>query len=292
MDQLTKSAIKRVAFIGNYMPRQCGIATFTTDLSEAVATQYPGIGNLAVAINDTKEGYAYPDRVWFEIAEKDLSAYRTAADFLNTSGVDVVCLQHEYGIFGGPAGSHILALLCDLRMPIVTTLHTILPDPDPKQRWVMEEVAHVSDRLVVMTERGVEFLREVYRVPETQIDLIPHGIPDVPFVDPNFYKDHFGVEGKMVLLTFGLLSPNKGIENVIKALPQVLERYPNVVYIVLGATHPNIIRHEGESYRLMLQRLAREVGVEDNVIFYNRFVSLPELVEFIGAADIYITPYL
>jgi glycosyltransferase involved in cell wall biosynthesis len=292
MDESHSSALKRVAFIGNYLPRQCGIATFTTDLAEAVATAYPDASCLAVAINDTHEGYAYPQRVRFEIPEKDLSAYRRAADFLNTNNVDVVSLQHEYGIFGGPAGSHILALLCDLRMPIVTTLHTILPDPEPRYRKVMEELVEVSDRLVVMTQRGVDFLHDIYHVQPDKIDLIPHGIPDVPFVDPNFYKDQFGVEGKMVLLTFGLLSENKGIEHVIRALPKILERYPNVVYLVLGATHPHVLRHDGETYRLMLERLARETGVADNVIFYNRFVSLPELVEFIGAADLYITPYL
>ena len=292
MDEANSTSLKRVAFIGNYLPRQCGIATFTTDLCEAVAAEYDDLSCLAVAINDIPEGYPYPERVRFEIPEKDLSAYRLAADFLNTNFVDVVSLQHEYGIFGGPAGSHVLSLLCDLRMPIVTTLHTILPEPEPKYRKVMEELIDVSDRLVVMTERSVEFLHSIYKVPREKIDLIPHGIPDVSFVDANFYKDHFGVEGKQVLLTFGLLSPNKGIENVIQALPKILERYPNVVYLVLGATHPHVLRHDGETYRLMLERLAREIGVADNVIFYNRFVSLPELLEFIGAADIYITPYL
>jgi glycosyltransferase involved in cell wall biosynthesis len=292
MDEANSTGVKRIAFIGNYLPRQCGIATFTTDLCEATAAAYPDVTCLAVAVNDTREGYAYPERVRFEIPEKDLPAYRRAADFLNTNNVDVVCLQHEYGIFGGPAGSHILTLLCDLRMPIVTTLHTILPEPEPKFRRVMEELIEVSDRLVVMTERSVEFLRDLYQVPVDRIDLIPHGIPDVSFVDPNFYKDHFGVEGKHVLLTFGLLSPNKGIENVIRALPGIIEKCPNVVYLVLGATHPHVLRHDGETYRLMLERLARDIGVADNVIFHNRFVSLPELVEFIGAADLYVTPYL
>ena len=177
-------------------------------------------------------------------------------------------------------------------MPIVTTLHTILHDPDPDQRRVLEEVAAMSDRLVVMSERGVEFLHEVYGVLPEKIDLTPHGIPDVPFVDPSFQKDLFGVEGKIVLLSFGLLSANKGIENVIAALPAILARHPNVVYIILGATHPHVVRNEGETYRLSLQWLAQEKGVEGHVIFYNRFVSLEKLVEFIGAADIYITPYL
>jgi len=286
------STISRIGFIGNYLPRQCGIATFTTDLCEAIAAEYAGTTCIALPVNDIEAGYAYPTRVRFELTEKDIDSYLRAADFLHTNNVDLVCLQHEYGIFGGRAGSHILALLRELRMPIVTTLHTILQNPDPDQRRVLEEVAALSDRLVVMSKRGAEFLQEVYRVPPKKIDLIPHGIPDVPFVDPSFHKDLFGVEGKIVLLSFGLLSANKGIENVIAALPAILARYPNVVYIIVGATHPHVLRRDGETYRLSLQWMAQEKGVEGQVIFYNRFVSLEELVEFIGAADIYITPYL
>ncbi|OGL52732.1 MAG: glycosyl transferase family 1 [Candidatus Schekmanbacteria bacterium RIFCSPLOWO2_12_FULL_38_15] len=288
----TNSTINRMAFIGNYLPRQCGIATFTTDLCEAIAAQYSQTTCIALPVNDIEAGYAYPTRVRFELTEKDIDSYHRATDFLNINNVDLVCLQHEYGIFGGLAGSHILALLRELRMPIVTTLHTILHDPDPDQRRVLEEVAALSNRLVVMSERGAEFLHEVYGVLPEKIDLIPHGIPDVPFVDPSFHKDLFGVEGKIVLLSFGLLSANKGIENVIAALPAILARHPNVVYIILGATHPHVVRNEGETYRLFLQWLAQEKGVEGHVIFYNRFVSSEKLVEFIGAADIYITPYL
>ena len=286
------SIIKRIAFIGNYLPRQCGIATFTTDLCEAIAAEHSSTTCIALPVNDTDDGYAYPPRVRFELVEKDINSYRRAADFLNINNVDMVSLQFEYGIFGGRAGSHVLALLRELRMPIVTTLHTILREPDPDQRRVLEEVAALSDRLVVMSDRGAKFLQEIYRVAPEKIDLIPHGIPDVPFVDPSFHKDLFGVEGRIVLLSFGLLSANKGIETVISALPAVVERYPNVVYLILGATHPHVIQHEGETYRLSLQWLAQEKGVESNVIFYNRFVSLEELIEFIGAADIYITPYL
>jgi len=229
--------------------------------------------------------------VRFELAEKDIDSYRRAADFLNINSVDVVSLQFEYGIFGGRAGSHILALLRELRMPIVTTLHTILREPDAHERRVLEEVAALSDRLVVMSERGATFLREIYRIPPHKIDLIAHGIPDLPFVDPGFHKDLFGVEGKIVLLSFGLLSANKGIENVIAALPAILAKHPNVVYFIVGATHPHVKQHDGETYRLSLQRLAQAKGVEGQVIFYNQFVTLEELVEFIGAADIYITPY-
>jgi glycosyltransferase involved in cell wall biosynthesis len=292
MQQNSLSIIKRVAFIGNYLPRQCGIATFTTDLCEAIADEYQGTSCIALPVNDIEAGYDYPARVRFELTEKDIESYRRAADFLNINNVDMVSLQHEYGIYGGRAGSYIIALLRELRMPIVTTLHTILREPDTDQRRVLEEIASLSDRLVVMSERGAEFLREIYHVPPEKIDLIPHGIPDVPFVDPSFNKDLFGVEGKIVLLSFGLLSANKGIENVISALPAILAKFPNVVYIVLGATHPQVLRNEGETYRLSLQWLAQQKGVESNVIFYNRFVALDELVQFISAADIYITPYL
>lgn len=290
--ETTMPRVERVALVGDYLPRQCGIATFTTDLTEALAAEFPEKAFFAVPVTDIEAGYAYPPRVRFEIIEQDMAAYRRAADFLNINNVDLVSVQHEYGIYGGSAGSHVLALMRELRMPIVTTMHTVLREPDAKYRRVTLELARLSDRLVVMSERAQEFLQEVYQVPAEKIDMIPHGIPDVPFADPSFFKDHFGVEGKTVLLTFGLLSANKGIENVIAALPKILEKHPEVVYIVLGATHPNVIRDEGETYRVMLQRLATEKGVARNVIFYNRFVSIEELVEFIGAADIYITPYL
>jgi glycosyltransferase involved in cell wall biosynthesis len=225
---LTNSAINRIGFIGNYLPRQCGIATFTTDLCEAIASEYRETTCIALPVNDTEAGYAYPSRVRFELNEKDIDSYRRAADFLNINNVDLVCLQHEYGIYGGVAGSHILALLRELRMPVVTTFHTILKDPDATQRRVLQEVAALSDRVVVMSERGVEFLQEVYEITPEKIDIIPHGIPDVPFVDPSFHKDLFGVEGKMVLLSFGLLSANTGIEDVIAALPDIVAQYPNV----------------------------------------------------------------
>jgi glycosyltransferase involved in cell wall biosynthesis len=281
----------RVAVVGNYLPRKCGIATFTTDLCDAIHAEYSATELLALPVNDTAEGYSYPERVRFELSEDSLASYRQAADFLNFSNIDLVCLQHEYGIFGGSAGSNILELLRRIQMPVVTTLHTVLREPNPDQRLVMAEIATLSDRLIVMSRQSAEILQEVFHVPAGKIDLIPHGIPDLPFTDPNFYKDAFGTEGKMVLLTFGLLSPNKGIENVIKALPKILLRHSNVVYMVSGVTHPHILRHEGDKYRESLQNLAKELKVADNVIFRNRFVSPQELVELIGAADIYVTPY-
>lgn len=282
----------RIAVVGNYVPRRCGIATFTADLCEALAAEFHEAICFALPVNDIDGGYKYPPRVRFELAEQALESYQSAAEFLNTNEVDLVSLQHEYGIFGGPAGSHVLTLLRELRMPVVTTLHTILREPNPDQRRVLQEIAALSDRLVVMSRRGIDFLEQIYGVPGDKIDFIPHGIPDVPFVDPNFYKDQFGVEGKTVLLTFGLLSRNKGIETVIRALPEVLARYPNFVYMVIGATHPNVLRHEGESYRNSLKQLARAEGVDQAIIFHNEFVTLEQLLARIGAADIYITPYL
>ncbi|HSY18128.1 MAG TPA: glycosyltransferase [Candidatus Acidoferrales bacterium] len=288
----TPTAIRKVAFLGDYLPRKCGIATFTTDLRCAVAKEFPACQCPVVPVNDHAAGYDYPAEVRFEIAEQDLTSYLRAADFLNITDVDVVCVEHEFGIFGGPAGSHVLALLRELRMPIVTTLHTVLREPNEDQRRVMQELIRRSTRLVVMTERGKEFLRDVYHAPESKIDLIPHGIPDMPFADPNYFKDEFAVAGRQVLLTFGLLSPNKGIEYALRALPDIIKEFPNIVYIVLGQTHPNLLRNEGEAYRLTLERLAKDLGVQKNVVFFNRFVELEELMRFIGSADIYLTPYL
>ena len=286
------SKIRKIAFVGDYLPRKCGIATFTSDLLAAVAAAYPQSQCFSVSVNDIPGGYDYPQVVRFEIEEQDLSSYLRAADFLNISDVDIVCLQHEFGIFGGRAGGHILALLRELRMPVVTTLHTILREPKADQRRVIHELVALSTRLVVMADRGRRMLQEIYQAPPAKIDLIPHGIPDVGFVDPTDFKDQFGVEGRVVLLTFGLLSPNKGIEYVLNALPHILAEFPDVVYIVLGATHPNEVREHGEAYRLSLEILAKKNKLEKNVIFYNRFVELENLKEFIGAADFYITPYL
>jgi len=281
----------RIATIGNYLPRQCGIATFTTDLCDAMAAEYGSERLFALPVNDPDSEYSYPERVRFELTEQELASYERAAEFLNFTNVDLVCVQHEYGIFGGAAGGHVLELLRNLRMPIVTTLHTVLREPNPEQHKVMIELAELSDRLIVMSQHSSKFLQEIFQVPAAKIDVIPHGVPNLAFVDPNFFKDRFGVGGKSVLLTFGLLSPNKGVETVIEALPDILARNPNVAYIVAGATHPHIRRREGDRYRESLQSLAKNLGVEKNVIFHNRFVSPEEMMEFIGSADIYITPY-
>ncbi|MDK2858315.1 MAG: hypothetical protein PWQ89_1434, partial [Verrucomicrobiota bacterium] len=261
--------IRKIAMIGNHLPRQCGIATFTTDLNNAIKQVYPESTCFVLPVNDRENGYDYPPEVRFELQEKKLDSYQRAADFLNLSNVDIVCLQHEYGIFGGPSGSYILHLLKELRMPVVTTLHTILRDPTPDQRKVLLQIAEYSDRLVSISRHGVDFLHEIYNVPKRKVDFIPHGIPDVPFMDPNFNKDRFCVEGKLVLMTFGLLSANKGIETVIEALPNIISRHPNTVYLIVGATHPSVLLHEGETYRMSLQRKAEELGVKGHVIFLN-----------------------
>jgi glycosyltransferase involved in cell wall biosynthesis len=276
--------------LGNHLPRQCGIATFTSDLGDALASEFSEFDCFVLAMNDPGKRHAYPARVRFEIGESDLASYRRAADFLNVNAVDVLCVQHEYGIFGGKAGSHVLALLRELRMPIVTTLHTILAEPNPQQRAAMQELTQLSERLVVMSAHGASLLRDVHEVPDRKIDLIPHGIPSVPFLSRS--KDQLGVEGKSVILTFGLLSPDKGIEHVIDALPAILTRFPDTVYIVLGATHPHVKERHGETYRLMLENRAQRLGVDSSMIFHNRFVSQGELTEFLAATDIYVTPSL
>lgn len=287
-----KPIIRKVIFIGNYSPRKCGIATFTTDLCETFAAKHPDVTCQTVAVTDIAEGYPYPERVRFEIREQDLASYKQAAEFINLNNTDVVCLQHEYGIFGGKAGSYVLTLLHAIEAPVVTTFHTVLKNPSQHQELVLKEIAEVSQIIVVMTSKAAQLLTDRYGIATRKIRILPHGIPEIPFLDTSFYKDQFAVEGKTVLLTFGLLSPNKGIEYVIRALPQIVKRFPEVIYIILGQTHPNLIRSEGENYRIRLQQLATELGVEQNVRFHNRFVTLDDLKEFLVTADIYITPYL
>lgn len=289
---MAKNTLKKIAFLGNYLPRQCGIATFTTDLCEAVQKGLPAAECFVVAMNDTADGYAYPELVQFEIPALRRDQYDLAADFLNVMRADVVCVQHEYGIFGGPAGSYLLPLLRQLQIPVVTTLHTVLPEPSPDQRKTMREIGRASDLLVVMSPQAVKFLQAIYEIPESKIRHIHHGIPDLPFVDPNYYKDKFGAEDRHLLLTFGLLSPGKGIEYCIQALPKVVREFPDLLYIVLGATHPHVKRERGEEYRTELQQMVSELGLRKNVTFHNRFVKLEELCEYLGAADVYVSPYL
>ena len=288
---LSNSPPVRIAVIGNHLPRQCGIATFTTDLCNAIAAEYGSGGLQVAAINDPQSSYLYPARVRNQITEGDLASYRTTAQSLNAGNIDLVCLQHEYGIFGGKAGSHVLELLQHLKMPVVTTLHTVLRKPDHDQRSVMQQIAARSDRLIVMSDYSSRVLQEVFGVPATKIDRIPHGIPDLPFAEPEVYKEALSIAGRLVLLTFGLLSPNKGFENVIQALPRILARHRDAVYVIAGATHPHVRAREGDQYRDQLQALVRRLGVEQEVIFHNRFVSPAEMASLVGSADIYITPY-
>ncbi|HBE01020.1 MAG: glycosyl transferase family 1 [Spirochaetes bacterium GWF1_41_5] len=283
--------VSSIAIIGNYLPRRCGIATFTTDLATALSANRE-IKCWALAVNDRPEGYKYPEKVRFEINQNLAAEYRLAADYLNINQVDAVSLQHEYGIFGGDSGRHILSLIRELRMPVVTTLHTVLKNPSPEQKKVLCEIAEISSRLVVMAEKGVTFLKDIYGIAEQKISMIHHGIPDMPFVDSNFYKDQFGVDGKKVILTFGLLSPNKGIASMIEALPAIVSRHPDAVYIIVGATHPHVKKTRGEEYRQTLERLAKSKGVDRHIMFFNRFVDFSELCEFLGACDVYVTPYL
>jgi glycosyltransferase involved in cell wall biosynthesis len=281
----------RIAVIGNHLPRQCGIATFTTDLCDAIIAEYKASQLSVVAVNDGQSSYSYPERVRFEIREGDIASYRAAAGYLNSCNVDLVCLQHEYGIYGGKAGSYVLELLQHLAMPVVTTLHTVLREPNLNQRIVMQLIAALSDRLIVMSEYSSRILQDEFGVPREKIDQIPHGIPDMPFVEPEVYKESLAIAGKSVLLTFGLLSPNKGFESVIRALPRILSKHRDVVYVIAGATHPQVRAREGDRYRLQLLSLAMELGVEENVVFHNRFFSPQEMASQVGSADIYITPY-
>ncbi len=284
--------IKSVAFIGNYLPRRCGIATFTTDLVEAFSSAKPHVNSWVLAINDNSEGYNYPENVHFEISRDTLEDYTLAAQFITINHPDVVCVQHEFGIFGGSAGSHILELLENIHIPVVTTLHTVLKDPDPEYNTVMHRLISLSDTLVVMSHMASDFLVDIYHVPQEKISLIHHGIPDTPFMDTCFYKDKYNLEGRNVLLTFGLLSPNKGIGYALQALPGVIDKHPDIMYLILGETHPNIVKMEGDVYLQMLQKMVRELELENHVTFVNRFVDLDELCEFLNMADIYLTPYL
>ncbi|MCY2926800.1 MAG: glycosyltransferase family 4 protein, partial [Planctomycetota bacterium] len=283
--------VQTTAIVSSYVPRRCGIATFAKDLRDALSAEIGERQAFVVAMDDLPEGYEYPPEVRFQIPDHSQEEYRTAADMLNINQVDVTVIQHEFGIYGGDDGSYLLDLIRRLRMPVMTTLHTVLHNPTPGQKAVMRDVVRYSDRLVVMTGKAAEILREVYQAPAERIALIPHGIPDVAFADPAAFKERYGLEGRLVLLTFGLLSPGKGIEVVLRGLPEVVRRHPEVTYVVLGATHPSLLRHEGDAYRDSLERMVEELHLGDHVVFHNRYVSLEELCGYLGATDVYVTPY-
>jgi len=283
-------SIGKIAFVGTHLPRRCGIGTFTADLSAAIAHSSPAIECMVVAMNDPGKSYTYPANVRFEIAEGELAGYRRAAQFVNANDADVVSLQHEYGIFGGKAGSHVVSFLRELRVPVVTTLHTILTSPNAEQRASLEEIIALSERVVVMSSHGKHTLQEVHGTAEEMIDIIPHGIPTA--VLGLVSKDRLGLADQRVILTFGLLSPDKGIEYVIDAMPAILKEHPSATFVVVGATHPHVKERNGEVYRLSLATRARRLNVDDHVTFHDRFVSDAELADFLTAADVYVTPYL
>lgn len=274
------------------MPRECGIATFTKDLRDSIDHKAGGQGTFVLAMDDSPEGYEYPGDVSFQLRAPHRGDYATAAVLLNINDVDILVVQHEYGIFGGPDGSYILDLMGNVRVPVIATLHTVLTEPSAGQARVMLEMAKLSDRFVVMSNLAADVLQKVYEVPKERIAIIPHGIPDMPFTDTAQFKGRFGLEDRKVILTFGLLSPGKGIEYAIQSLPAICERYPDVVYVLVGATHPHILKRDGDAYRNSLERLAERLKVRDHVVFRNRFVTLEELCGYIAAADVYITPYL
>jgi len=283
--------VQTVALVGTYVPKRCGIASFTKNLRDGIQEEGGRQRTLVVALDDKAEGYLYPEEVSFQVQIHQRRDYLTAGDLLNINQIDIAIVQHEYGIYGGQDGSHVLELVRRLRMPVITTLHTALTEPSSSQRAVLNELIHMSDRVAVMSQCAAKILEETYDAPQGRIAVIPHGIHDMPFVDPSFYKDQFGVEGRRVILTCGLLSENKGVEVALRALPRIVERHPDVVYIILGATHPEVLRREGNAHRNALERLTDQLGVRDHVVFHNHYVTLEELCGYLGAADIYVTPY-
>ena len=292
MDAATTPRLRKIALIGNNSPRLCGIATFTRDVRNGLLEAFPGLAIDIYAMNDRGMRYDYPSEVVCSIDQDDLVSYARAAHRINASGADVVCVQHEYGIFGGAAGAHLLKLLDRVTAPVVVTLHTVLEQPTPDQRAVIEALARRAAKLIVMAEKGRRILRDVHGIAEDRIAVVLHGAPDRAMGDGEAMKRRFGYDGRRVLLTFGLLSPNKGIETMIRAMPAIAARHPDALYVILGATHPHLVAQEGEAYRERLVALAEELGVAKHVQFIDGFLEQSRLLDFIAAADIYVTPYL
>ncbi|WP_405283026.1 glycosyltransferase family 4 protein [Gaopeijia maritima] len=282
----------RLAYLGTYPPRRCGIGTFTRDLAEAVAGRRDGSSYQILATTDAAGPYEYPDAVRFQLRQGEKQDYIRAADHVNFSDTRLVSVQHEFGIYGGDDGSHVLAFLSRLDKPVVATLHTVLREPSASQRSLVRAMAERCDGIVVMNALAADVLEESHGVSRSAIEVIPHGIPDLPRGDQDHFKERFGVRGRRMLLTFGLLSPNKGIETAIRALPRLVERFPDLVYFVVGATHPNVKRQRGEEYRIALEREALTLGVADHVVFRDEFVDPDELADVLRATDVYLTPYL
>lgn len=282
----------KVLFIGTYVPKECGIATFTSDLLNSVLGENNDVHCEVIVLSDPSETYNYPEEVVFQIRRDRVEDYYSAADYINQSGADIVCLQHEFGLFGGDAGDYIFALLSGINKPVITTMHTVIREPDPEYRASTEKLIRYSEKLVVMSQSAVNMLKEVYKAPEDKIELIFHGVPDYPFNNCSKYKKMLNLKGAPLILTFGLLSQNKGIESVLEALPGVVSQYPDLIYLVLGATHPMVKKINGESYRHYLENKVSELGLENNVVFHDKFVEKEELCNYILASDIYASPYL
>jgi glycosyltransferase involved in cell wall biosynthesis len=282
----------KVLFIGTYVPKECGIATFTHDLLNSVYGEYNDVQCEVIALNNASEIYDYPEEVVFQIERDKIEDYYLAADCINQSNADIVCLQHEFGLFGGNAGDYIFALLAGINKPVITTLHTVIREPELGYRVSTEKLIRYSEKLVVMSQTAVDMLKDVYEVPEDKIEVIFHGLPDYPFNNCDKYKKMLNLKGSPLVLTFGLLSQNKGIESMLEALPDVVNQYPDLVYLILGATHPEVKKRHGEAYRQYLKNKVSELGLEDNVIFHNKFVEKEELCNYILASDIYASPYL
>ncbi|HUT30945.1 MAG TPA: glycosyltransferase family 4 protein [Sedimentisphaerales bacterium] len=285
-------AARKVAFISSFPPRRCGIATFTSDLIKNLALAAGHhLDPVVIAMQPPAE-LTYDNIVKLRIRKDVAHDYPAAADYINRSDIDLVSVQHEFGLFGGEAGSYLTLLLDRVKKPIITTLHTVLETPSPEYFDSMIDLCRASNKLIVMNKRGIGMLQDIYGVPEQKIELIPHGIPDLPFVNSNDCKHSLGLAGRKTILTFGLLGRNKGIEVMLKALPRIVEADPSVLYIVLGATHPEVLRHEGQSYKVKLEEMVRALRLHQNVLFYNRFVEDKELFQFLCATDVYVTPYL
>ena len=285
----------KAAFIGTYPPRECGIGTFTNNLYKAMAGHTNEVNDqndsFIVALSDHDFNYNYPKEVKFNIRQDHQRDYLKAAKYINLSTAEVCILQHEFGIFGGQNGMYILPLLHRLEIPLIVTLHTVLKDPSYNEKAVLNEICKMAAKIVVMSHKAVEFLTTVYDIPKEKIALIEHGVPDISFNSEKCKKE-FKLDHKKVLLTFGFVSRNKGIETVIQALPEVIEKHPKLVYIILGKTHPNVLRQYGEEYRIFLMRLVKKLGLEEHVIFLNNFVDEKDLFKYLYATDLYITPYL
>ncbi|MDP4206492.1 MAG: glycosyltransferase family 4 protein, partial [Bacteroidota bacterium] len=282
----------KIACIGTYPPRVCGIATFTYNLRQSIVEYFNAPSSIfIVAINDNGQTYDYPEEVKFVINQQEQPDYLEAAEFINKSGADVCILEHEFGIFGGDSGIFILSLINNLKIPLIVTFHSVLKTPSFAQKAIIKSIGEHADRIIVMSHKAVDFLSKIYSIPIIKLKIIEHGVPVYKF-DQAACKKKLNLENKIVLLTFGLLSNNKGIETVINALPDVVSKHPNVLYIVLGKTHPNVLRHSNEDYRNSLIKLAENHNLKDHILFRNEFVDEKLLFEYLYATDIYITPYL